>query len=68
PDKDFQWILRCHDHYSKYSWGYALISKEVQHIADHLLTLFNQFEPCKILQSDNGREFTVSVIKNLKIF
>ncbi|CAF3993423.1 unnamed protein product [Rotaria magnacalcarata] len=54
PDKDFQWILRCHDHYSKYSWGYALISKEVQHIADHLLTLFYQFEPCKILQSDNG--------------
>ncbi|CAF4643729.1 unnamed protein product, partial [Rotaria magnacalcarata] len=34
------------------------MSKEAQRIADHLLTLFYQFEPCKILQSDNGREFT----------
>ncbi|CAF3013450.1 unnamed protein product, partial [Rotaria sp. Silwood2] len=68
PDKDFQWILHCRDHYSKYSWGYALISKEAQRIADHLLTLFYQFRPCKILQSDNGREFTASVIKNLKNF
>ncbi|CAF2130101.1 unnamed protein product [Rotaria magnacalcarata] len=68
PDKDSQWILHCRDHYSKYSWGYALISKEAQRIADHLLSLFYQFGPCKILQSDNGREFTASVIKNLKNF
>ncbi|CAF3869188.1 unnamed protein product [Rotaria sp. Silwood1] len=22
PDKDFQWILHCRDHYSKYSWAF----------------------------------------------
>lgn len=66
PDKDFQWILHCRDHYSKFSWAYALKSKEAQFIADHLITLFYQFGPCKILQSDNGKEFTASVIKNLK--
>ncbi|CAF2827954.1 unnamed protein product [Rotaria sp. Silwood2] len=66
PDKEFQWILHCRDHYSKCSWGYPLVSKEAQRVADHLSTLFYQFGPCKILQSDNGREFTASVIKNLK--
>jgi hypothetical protein len=66
PDKEFQWILHCRDRYSKFSWGYSLKSKEAQFIADHLITLFYQFGPCKILQSDNGKEFTANVIKNLK--
>ena len=67
PDKDFQWILHCRDHYSKYSWAFALKSKEAQFVADKLITLFYQFGPCKILQSDNGKEFTASVIKNLNV-
>ena len=67
PDKDFQWILHCRDHYSKYSWAFALKSKEVRFIADKLITLFYQFGPCKILQSDNGKEFTAAVIKNLNV-
>ena len=65
-EKDFQWILHCGDHYSKYSWVYPLRSKEAEVIADHLTSLFYQFGPCKILQSDNGREFTDNVVKNLK--
>jgi hypothetical protein len=66
PDNDFQWILHCRDHYSKYSWAHALKSKEAEPIANYLSSLFYQFGPCKILQSDNGREFTANVIKNLK--
>ena len=66
PDKDFQWVLHCKDHYSKYSWAYPLRSKEAEPVAEHLTDLFYQFGPCKILQSDNGREFTANVIKNLK--
>jgi hypothetical protein len=66
PDKDFQWILHCRDHYSKFSWAYPLKSKEAQYIADHLITLFCSFGPCKILQSNNGKEFTANVIKTLK--
>jgi transposase InsO family protein len=66
PDKEFKWILHCQDHYSKYSWGYPLISKEAEPIANYLLQLFYQFGPCKILQSDNGREFTAVIIKNLQ--
>ena len=67
PDKDFQWILHCRDHYSKYSWTFTLKSKEAQFIADKLITLFYQFGPCKILQSDNDKEFTDGVIKNLNV-
>jgi hypothetical protein len=66
PDKDYKWILHCKDHYSKYSWCYPLTSKEAQGVANNLMTLFYQFGPCKILQSDNGKEFTAAVIKNLK--
>jgi hypothetical protein len=66
PDKDYKWILHCRDHYSKYSWAYPLVSKEAQGVADNLMKLFYEFGPCKLLQSDNGREFTATVIKNLK--
>ncbi|CAF2990402.1 unnamed protein product [Rotaria sp. Silwood2] len=47
PDKDFQWILHCRDHYSKYSWAFAIKTKEAQFIADHLITLFYQFGPSR---------------------
>ena len=59
-------MLHCQDHYSKYSWAFALQSKEAQFIADKLITLFYQNGPYKILQSDNGNEFKAVVIKNLK--
>jgi transposase InsO family protein len=44
-----------------------LPSKEARHVAENLLQLFFQFGPCKILQSDNGKEFTAQIIKDLKI-
>jgi hypothetical protein len=66
PDGELKWILHCRDHFTKYSWGYAVPSKEARHVAENLLSLFYQFGPCKILQSDNGKEFTAQVIKDLK--
>ena len=32
-----------------------------------MITLIYQFDPRKILQSDNGKEFTAAVIKNLSV-
>ncbi|CAF4559174.1 unnamed protein product, partial [Didymodactylos carnosus] len=58
PDGEFKWILHARDHFSKFSWGYALQTKEAKNVAEHLTSLFYQFGPCKILQSDNGKEFT----------
>ena len=67
PDGEFKWILHCRDHFSKYSWAYALPNKEAQYAVEHLVQLFFQFGPCHILQSDNGNEFTAQMIKDLKI-
>ncbi|CAF4134003.1 unnamed protein product [Rotaria magnacalcarata] len=67
PDGEFKWILHCRDHFTKYSWAYALPSKEARYVAESLLQLFFQFGSCKILQSDNGKEFTAQIIKDLKI-
>jgi len=67
PDSEYQWILHCRDHFSKFSWAFPMKSKEARFVAEHLLSLFYQFGPCKILQSDNGKEFTANVIKDLKI-
>ncbi|CAF1589554.1 unnamed protein product [Rotaria magnacalcarata] len=67
PDEDFKWILHCRDHFTKYSWAYALPSKEPRYVAESLLQLFFQFGSCKILQSDNGKKFTARIIKDLKI-
>jgi hypothetical protein len=67
PDGELKWILHCRDYFTKYSWVYALPSKEARHVAENLLQLFFQFSPCKILQSDNGKKFTAKVIKDMKI-
>ncbi|CAF1558374.1 unnamed protein product, partial [Didymodactylos carnosus] len=67
PDGDYKWILHCRDHFSKFSWAYPLRTKEAAHVAQNLSSLFYQFGPCKILQSDNGKEFTAGVIKDLKL-
>jgi transposase InsO family protein len=67
PDGEFKWILHCRDHFTKYSWVYALTRKEARQVAENLVQLFFQFGPCKILQSDNGKEFTAQIIKDLKI-
>ncbi|CAF1150067.1 unnamed protein product [Didymodactylos carnosus] len=65
PDKQFNWILHCRDHFSKYSWAFALPTKEAHYVLEKLQQLFYQFGPCRILQSDNGREFTAQIIKDL---
>ncbi|CAF3908277.1 unnamed protein product [Rotaria sp. Silwood1] len=67
PDGEYQWILHCRDHFSKFSWAFPMKRKEARFVAEHLASVFYQFGPCKILQSDNGKEFTANVIKDLKI-
>ncbi|CAF5046794.1 unnamed protein product [Rotaria sp. Silwood1] len=61
----FKWIFHAKDHFSKYSWMYPLTSKEVINVAEVLKSIFYQFGPPRILQSDNGREFVAKVILDL---
>src|SRR5438105_3055680 len=65
PDKEFKYILHIKDHFSKFSWGYSLKSKSAEEIAFNLFEQFMIFGIPKILQTDNGTEFTSSVIKQL---
>ncbi|CAF3493417.1 unnamed protein product, partial [Rotaria sordida] len=53
----FKWIFHAKDHFSKYSWLFPMASKEAINVANILRSIFYQFGPPKILQSDNGREF-----------
>lgn len=53
------------DHFSKFSWGYALPSKHAAGVAAKLKSTFCQFSSPEILQSDNGLEFVASVITDL---
>ena len=61
----FKWIFHAKDHFSKYSWLYPLTSKEAVNVAEVLKSIFYQFGPPRILQSDNGREFVTKVILDL---
>ncbi|CAF2943784.1 unnamed protein product [Rotaria sp. Silwood2] len=61
----FKWIFHAKDHFSKYSWLYPLTSKKAVNVAEALKSIFYQFGPPKILQSDNGREFVAKVILDL---
>ncbi|KAK7091747.1 hypothetical protein V1264_009390 [Littorina saxatilis] len=65
PDNEYKWILHARDCFSKYSWAYALKSKRAAEVASHLFDQFCSFGPPRILQSDNGREFTAGVIQEV---
>ncbi len=65
PDENFKYILHIKDHFTRFSWAYPLSSKETDAVALKLFELFTEIGPPTILQSDNGREFTSKVIKNL---
>ncbi len=61
----FKWIFHAKDHFPKYSWLYPMPTKEAVNVAEILKSIFHQFGPPKILQSDNGREFVAKVILDL---
>ena len=65
PDGEKKWILHMRDHFSKFSWTHALESKRAVEVAEALLKTFCLFGCPKILQSDNGKEFTAAVIHDL---
>jgi transposase InsO family protein len=58
--------MHARDHFSKFSWAYPLVNKTAAGVAERLMTIFTQFGPPKILQSDNNRAFVATVITELK--
>ncbi|CAF0723680.1 unnamed protein product [Adineta steineri] len=63
----YNFIMHAKDHFTKFSWLYALPSKEAINVANNLRNIFYTFGLPKILQSDNGKEFVAKIILDLKL-
>ena len=62
-----KWILVYQDHLTKFCVLRALTSKRASEVAYQLVDIFLLIGAPMILQSDNGAEFTSSIIEELKI-
>lgn len=63
----FKFIMVYQDHLTKFCLLQTLKTKTAEEVSYHLLDIFTTFgAPC-ILQSDNGREFSNRIIKELKL-
>ncbi|GES76143.1 KRAB-A domain-containing protein 2-like [Rhizophagus clarus] len=66
PDGEYKYICYIRDHFTHFLWVKALTSKRAVKVAAYLFDLFHFLgSPPKILQSDNGKEFTATIIKEL---
>ena len=61
-----KFILHYQDHLTKFALLRPLNSKLAAEVGFQLLDIFLLFGAPHILQSDNGREFTANIIKELK--
>ncbi|CAG8464984.1 6665_t:CDS:2 [Diversispora eburnea] len=65
-DGEYKYICHVRDHFTRFSWAKSLTSKRAVEVAAYLFDLFHFLgSPPTILQSDNGKEFCASVIKEL---
>lgn len=66
PDGEYKYICHIRDHFTRFSWAKALTSKRAVEVAAYLFDIFHLLgSPPKIIQSDNGKEFTAAIIKEL---
>ncbi|XP_076042016.1 uncharacterized protein LOC143025919 [Oratosquilla oratoria] len=64
---NYKWIMVYQDHLTKFCVLRPLTSKRAAEVAYQLLDIFLLLGAPEILQSDNGSEFTASVITELKL-
>lgn len=59
------WVLHVVDHYTKFSWLFALKRKQTEEVAGALTNLFWMFGFPSVLHSDNGKEFKSKTMSEL---
>ena len=59
------WVLHVVDHYTKFSWLFALKTKQTEEVAGVLTNLFWMFGFPSVLHSDNGKEFKSKTMSEL---
>jgi hypothetical protein len=62
---DFQYQLTIVDHFSGFPWAIPLYTKTSEEVSYHLMKLFMEYGPPKILHSDNGGEFVNCIISHI---
>ncbi|CAF1472481.1 unnamed protein product [Adineta steineri] len=62
----YNFIMHAKDHFTKFSWLYALPSKEAIHAANNLRNIFYTFGPPKILQRPVMLAINNSISQNTK--
>lgn len=67
PSGSMKWIMMYQDHLTKWCVIRAITSKRAAEVAYHLCDIFLLFGAPAILQSDNGAEFTATVVTELKL-
>lgn len=65
PSNNYKWLLNYQDHLTKFCFLRPLTSKRAVEVAVELLKIFLEVGAPMILQSDNGKEFTAKIIKEL---
>lgn len=66
PDGEYRYILHYQDHLTKFIILRPLEENTAVAVADQLLDIFCMFGAPVVLESDNGREFSFSVISYLQ--
>lgn len=66
-DGQYKWLLNYQDHSTKFLYLRPLKTKRAAEVAVELLKIFLEQGAPVILQSDNGREFTAEIIKELVV-
>jgi hypothetical protein len=66
PDGEYKFIMSYQDHLTTYCVLRPLKTKTAVETANDIIAIFSLFGAPFILQSNNGREFSNSVINNLK--
>lgn len=64
---NYKWIMVYQDHLTKFCVLRPLTSKRAAEVAHQLMDIFLLLGAPSILQSDNGAEFTASIITELKL-
>lgn len=68
PDENYKFIFVYQDHPTKFVILRPLATKTAEEISKQLLDVFLMFGvPC-VLQSNNGRQFCIQIIENLKLY
>jgi hypothetical protein len=65
PDDGYRFILYAQDHFTKFCHLRPIKAKTVQDVVKELISIFASFGPPEVIQSQNGIEFSNTLIEDI---